>query len=81
MPMQRPLCSSSEGSWCLTPSGLVPGGEVLVCAAVRRSGGDGARPDLTFTSSSRVFNVKCLDLFVISLFLLVLCVIVDPPLK
>jgi hypothetical protein len=78
MPMRRPLCCSSVGSWSLVPSGTVPGGEDLCCAATWRCGGDGAGPDGFSCSSFRVHSANSLDLVVISFFLVVLFVNLPP---
>lgn len=48
MPSRRPLSSSTVSSRCLAPSGSVPGGEVLDCAAACCCGGRGAGPDGVF---------------------------------
>jgi hypothetical protein len=78
-PKWRPLCSGSVGSRCLSPSGHVPGGEVLDCAVVRTGGDVGAGPDCFFFLSCRVLYAKILDLFVTLFFLGVLLVIVTSP--
>jgi hypothetical protein len=78
MPFRRPFSSGVEGSRRPIPSGFVPGGAVLVCAASSSSGDGGAGPDCVFSVFFRVLYVKCMDLFVISTFLVVLLVIVSP---
>lgn len=75
MPLRRPLCFGAVGSRHLAPSGAVPGGVVLDCTAVCRSGGDGARLDGVFFISFRVLSAKSQGMVVISFSLTVLCVI------
>jgi hypothetical protein len=58
LPFQRPLCSSVEGSRRPIPSGLVPGGVVLVCAASCSISGAGAGPDGVFCFLSRSSVLK-----------------------
>jgi hypothetical protein len=65
IPKWRPLCTGSVGSRCLSPSGHVPGGELLDCAVMCSSGGVGAGPDCFSFLSSRVLSIKRLDLSVI----------------
>jgi hypothetical protein len=78
LPFRRPLCSSVEGSRCPTPSGLVPGGVVLICATSCSIGVVGAGPDGVFSFLSRVLCAKVVDLFVIFASIVVLLVIVPP---
>jgi hypothetical protein len=78
LPFRRPLYSSVEGSRCPTPSGLVPGGVVLVCAASFSIGGAGAGPDGVLSLLSRILCAKVVDLFVIFVSSVVLLVIVPP---
>jgi hypothetical protein len=81
MPLRRPFSSSAEGSRRPTPSGFVPDGVVLVCAESSSSGDGGAGPDCFFLNFCRVLCAICLDLMVISFFLVVLHVILSPPLN
>jgi hypothetical protein len=78
MPRWRPLRSSAVGSRCLAPSGSVPGGDVLGCAATRQCGGEGAGLDGFFRSTFRVLSAKRSGLVVTFHFLWVLCVNVVP---
>lgn len=75
MPKRRPLCASTAGSRRPAPSGSVPGGEAVDCAATQSFGGEGAGPDGVSLSTFRVFGAKSVDLFVFLFFLLVLDVI------
>jgi hypothetical protein len=81
LPRRRPLCISAVGSRRLTPSGIVPGGDQLGCAAMRRSSGSGTGSDCFCNLSVRILCAKSLDWFVLFLFLVVLHVIVAPPLN
>jgi hypothetical protein len=78
MPFRRPFSSGVEGSRRPTPSGFIPGGAVLVYAVSSSSGDGGAGPDCFFMNFFRVLGAKSLDLFVISIFLVVLLVILSP---
>jgi hypothetical protein len=78
MPYRRPFPSGVEGSWCPTSSGLVPSGEVLLYAASRSSGGNGAGPDCFVLEFCGVLCVNCVD-FVVILYFLVVPPITVPP--
>jgi hypothetical protein len=61
------------------PKWFHPRQVVLDCAATRASGGDGTGPDCVFSFSSRVINVKGLDLFVIFFYIAVLFGLLKKP--
>jgi hypothetical protein len=70
---KEPFSTSGVISQFLAPSGSVPGGMVLGYAVLQRCGDNGARPDGFSNVIFRVLYAKCLDLIVISLFLVPLC--------
>jgi hypothetical protein len=72
VPIRKPCCSSSVGSRCVEPSGLVPSVDVVDRAVALRQGGEGAGPDCFHLFTSRVLNAKCKDLCVMFSFLIVL---------
>jgi hypothetical protein len=78
MPRRRPFYSCPESSRRPTPSGSVPGGAVLVCAARCINGGAGAGLDCFCSFHSRVLCANSMDLLVLSVFYAVLLVFVPP---